>query len=81
MQIKKNLNSGAIDRQVDAPKNAVILKKYVHGLNISMNKRPTSLIFLLKTGADCWEADGNGAKLRDLFLILMTPKFGSGVCD
>ena len=24
---------------------------------------------LLKTGAHCWEADDNGAKLRNLFLI------------
>ena len=55
--------------------------KYVYGQDISMNKSPNSIIFLLKTGAHCWEADGNGAKLRNLFLIFKTPKLGSEACD
>ena len=40
-----------------------------------------SIFFLLKTGAHCWEADGNGAKLRNLFLIFKTPELGSEACD
>ena len=39
-----------------------------------MNKIPISIIFVLKTGALCWEADDNGAKLRNLFLIFKTPR-------
>ena len=46
-----------------------------------MNKNPISMIFLLKAGANCWEADGNGAKLRNLFLIFKTPELGSEACD
>ena len=37
--------------------------KYVFRQDILMNKRPNQIIFLLKAGALCWEADGNGAKL------------------
>ena len=46
-----------------------------------MTKRPISIILSLKTGAHCWEADGNGAKLRNLFLIFKTPELGSEACD
>ena len=46
-----------------------------YDLNISMNKRPISIIFLLKTGALCWEADGKSAKLRNIFLIFKTIVF------
>ena len=58
-----------------------LFMKYVYGQDISMNKSPILLIFLLKTGAHCWEADGNGAKLRNLFLIFKTPELGSEACD
>ena len=51
-----------------------LFMKYVYGQDISMNKSPNSIIFLLKTAAHCWEADGNGAKLRppnwDLKLVI-----------
>ena len=58
-----------------------IFKRYVNGLKISMNKRPISIIFLLQTDALCWEAVGNGTKLRNLFLIFKPPDLGSGACD
>ena len=68
-------------RQIDTPQKAV-LYIYVYGQeDISMNKRPNSLIFLHKTGALCWEADGNSEKLRNLFLIFKTTELGSGACD
>ena len=35
-------------------------------MDISMNERPISIIFPLKAGALCWEADVNGAKLRNV---------------
>ena len=38
-----------------------------------MTKRPISIILSLKTGAHCWEADGNGANLRNLLLLFTTP--------
>ena len=50
-----------------------LLKKYVYGQDISMNKSQISIFFLLKTGAHCWETDDNGAKLKNLFLIFKTP--------
>ena len=39
------------------------------------------MIFLLKAGTHCWEADGNGTKFRNLFLIFKTLELGSGACD
>ena len=38
--------------------------KYVHEKDISINKIPISIIFLIKIGASYWEADGKGAKLE-----------------
>ena len=38
-----------------------------------MNKRPNLTILSHKTGALCWEADANSAKLRNIFLIFKTP--------
>ena len=51
-----------------------LFKEYVHGQEILMNKRPISIILSLNAGALCWEADGNGAKLSNLFLIFKTPE-------
>ena len=55
--------------------------KYVYGQEILMHKSPISIILLLKAGAHCWEADVNGAKLRNLFLIFKNPRIRSGACD
>ena len=46
-----------------------------------MNKCPILIMFPLITSVHGWEADGNGAKLRNLFLILRPPKLGSGAND
>ena len=53
-----------------------LFKKYVYEQKISMNKRQISLILSLKTCAFYWEAESNGTKLRNLFLIFKTP----GLC-
>ena len=68
-----------LDRQMHHKK--LLFIKYVQGQDISMNKSSISKILSLKTGAYCWEADVNNAKLRNLFLIFKTPKLGSGACD
>ena len=51
-----------------------LLEKYIYGLKSSMNKRLNLNYFLHKTGALCWEADVNGEKLRNLFLVLRPPQ-------
>ena len=48
--------------------------KYVYGQEILMNKSPILIILSLKAGTHCWEADVNGAKLRNLFWIFKTPR-------
>ena len=70
------VNPNQIDRY--ALKSSYLKNMFLDKIS---NKRPISLIFLLKTGALCWEADGNGTKLRNLFLNFKTPKLRSGACD
>ena len=41
--------------------------KYVYGQEIFMHKSPILITPWLKAGAHCWEADVNGAKLRNPF--------------
>ena len=77
---KSPILSAFLIRYINMPQKAVIYM-YVYRQDISMNNRPNSIILLHKTGAHCWEADDNGAKLRDVFLIFKTPKLGSGACD
>ena len=45
-----------------------------------MNKRQISIIFLLKTRALYWDADGTSTKLFNIFLIFKTPELGSRAC-
>ena len=53
--------------------------QYVYGQDFSMNKSPISIIFLLKTGALCWEAD---VKIEKSFPFKTPPpELGSGACD
>ena len=63
------------------PLKSVLFLKYFYRQEISMHKSQIPIIPLLKAGAHCWEVDVNGAKLRNLSLILKTPKVGSGACD
>ena len=52
-----------LDRSIRHKKLLFLI--YVYGQEISMHKSPISIILLLKAGAHCWEADVNGAKLRN----------------
>ena len=45
----------------------LLFLKYVYGQEISMHKSQISIIPLLKAGVHCWEANVNGAKLRNPF--------------
>ena len=61
-----------VDRSICHKK--LLFIRYVYGQEISMHKRPISIFFSLKAGAHCWEADIISAKLRNLILILKTPR-------
>ena len=61
-----------LDRSIRHKKLLFLI--YVYGQEISMHKSPILNIPSLKAGHHCWEADVNSAKLRNLFLIFMTPR-------